>query len=457
MNILLLTPDAVGGTLLSRTLSIFMQFHEFDRPVIEVGHIELGLEKYYSPDFNQEIIGPNPKNKKFQSLTEIVTLLDSVDHYKIAKLPHYNMLSRKDPADQLLPFYQYLNQNYFIISCRRDNIFEHALSWSLNKITNTLNVYSTKEKIERFVYFYKNKVNIDPIGLLQSLEDYRKYIMWCEDHFKIASYYSYEKHSTNLEKYILSLPVFAGQKKLNQWKDVYDQDFNDWNRCHYLASDLSPLALDNREVALALEDFSISKVDRAKDQDLAQDMLTCWHKFVSEYEKIADPSWPKLEKFEDYDRLPEYIRNECRDIHNITWALDLVQTKINMLKGKYDRPVLFNQKQSNIEKLQNYLREHHSHYLSQHREKYQLAAQSIDKMKTLGILRDTIPIKKQTLAEKKFIIKNFDECLETYNTWAVKNPEFGSIINHSELLEQQSNEQQFWTPANNNLLSTGNS
>jgi hypothetical protein len=36
MNILILTPDAVGSTLLQRVLTMYMQFHEFDRPVINL-------------------------------------------------------------------------------------------------------------------------------------------------------------------------------------------------------------------------------------------------------------------------------------------------------------------------------------------------------------------------------------------------------------------------------------
>ena len=34
MNVLILTPDAVGSTLLQRMLTIYMQFHDFNRPVI---------------------------------------------------------------------------------------------------------------------------------------------------------------------------------------------------------------------------------------------------------------------------------------------------------------------------------------------------------------------------------------------------------------------------------------
>jgi hypothetical protein len=53
MNVLILTPDAVGSTLLQRMLAIYMQFHEFDRPVINLHELTNGLAKYYSPEFNR--------------------------------------------------------------------------------------------------------------------------------------------------------------------------------------------------------------------------------------------------------------------------------------------------------------------------------------------------------------------------------------------------------------------
>ena len=139
-------------------------------------------------------------------------------------------------------------------------------------------------------------------------------------------------------------------------------------------------------------------------------------------------------------------------MHHITWELDMVQKRINMLHDKYDRPVGRRPSQSNYKKLENYLAEQHNDFLSQHREKYQLAAQSIEKMKTLGILRQTVPIKKQTLIEKQLIIQNFDECLQTYNDWIIKNPECGSVITDKELLMYNNSEQAFWNSTHDKKL-----
>jgi plasmid replication initiation protein len=56
MNVLILTPDAVGSTLLQRMLTIYMQFHQLGRPVINLHELTNGLAKYYSPEFNQELV-----------------------------------------------------------------------------------------------------------------------------------------------------------------------------------------------------------------------------------------------------------------------------------------------------------------------------------------------------------------------------------------------------------------
>jgi len=60
MNVLILTPDRVGSTLLQRLITVYMNMHEFDQPVINLHELTNGLIKYYSKDFGQEVLGkPN--------------------------------------------------------------------------------------------------------------------------------------------------------------------------------------------------------------------------------------------------------------------------------------------------------------------------------------------------------------------------------------------------------------
>jgi hypothetical protein len=155
MNVLILTPDAVGSTLLQRLITIYMQFSQYDKPVINLHELTNGLEKYYNESLKQEVLGKPKIWGYHQSLEEIVSLLDSADHYKTSRLAQYHIRNRQDSLADQLSFYQYLNDNFFIVSCRRHNVFEHVLSWALTKVTKKLNVYSPEEKISSTFHLYK--------------------------------------------------------------------------------------------------------------------------------------------------------------------------------------------------------------------------------------------------------------------------------------------------------------
>lgn len=54
-----------------------------------------------------------------------------------------------------------------------------------------------------------------------------------------------------------------------------------------------------------------------------------------------------------------------------------------------------------------------------------------------------VPIKLQTLVEKKMIIKNFNECALIYNQWADDNG-FPIITGNDEIISQAYNELKNW-------------
>ena len=177
--------------MLQRLITIYMQFHDFDRPVINLHELTNGLEKYFSTDFNREIVSKRQVTDwgYYQTLDQIVQMLSSVDHYKTSRLAQYHIRCRQDPLDQQIPFYQYLDQNFFVIACRRNNVFEHALSMSINAITKRLNVYSPQEKINVFIGMYTDQIEIDQQVFLQQLDAYEQYLQWSSNHFNIGSYF----------------------------------------------------------------------------------------------------------------------------------------------------------------------------------------------------------------------------------------------------------------------------
>jgi hypothetical protein len=266
MNVLILTPDAVGSTLLQRLLTIYMQLHEFDRPVINLHELTNGLEKYYSTDFNQEIVSKRRVTNwsYYQDLEEIVKILSSVTHYKTSRLAQYHIRGRQDPIEKQIPFYQYLDNNFFIISCRRHNIFEHALSMSLNAVTKKLNVYSHEEKINTFVDLYSSKVTIDTGVFMHKLNEYRDYVTWSNEYFNVGSFFYYDQHLENIEQYILNLPVFNSQKNKITWTEKFGIDFYNWNRMHHISSNIGAL-LSAPESVNGLLDY---KKDLHNDQSI---------------------------------------------------------------------------------------------------------------------------------------------------------------------------------------------
>jgi hypothetical protein len=394
MNVLILTPDAVGSTLLQRMLTIYMQFHEFDRPVINLHELTNGLAKYYSPDFNQELVGKRTvRNWGYhQTLQQIVELLSSVDHYKTSRLAHYHIRCRDDTIEQQIPFYNYLNENFFVIACRRTNVFEHALSMALNTITKKLNVYNAYEKIDTFYEMYQTGITLDPDVFVGQLDTYKEYINWSEQYFNIGSYFNYERDVPNLEQYILNLPVFSKQSNRVTWDNNFGISFNDWNKMHYARSDLTQWDRSN-----SLEN-SIPKKIESNASDYQTNILNGQLAVNNSTEECCSGAT-------DQQRLQKLVQQEGI----VPW---LSQSK--------------------------------QQALSQYTQGYNQAQSTIAQMIKLGIIINGPPIKKQTLDEKRKIIKNFDTLIDLHNKWAQQNPDISSPVEHQAMLEKIQLEAAFW-------------
>jgi hypothetical protein len=369
MNVLILTPDAVGSTLLQRLITIYMQFHDFDRPAINLHELTNGLRKYYSTTFNQEVLG-KPQNQHwgyYQTLQQIVEMLSSVDHYKTSRLAHYHIKNRQDSQSDQVQFYRYLNENFYIIACRRHNVFEHAVSMALNKITKTRNVYSAEEKVKSFVELYQQGIEIDTDNFVYALDSYKEYLDWSKNYFDVASHFYYEKTLPDIENYILDLPIFAGKNKKVTWHDQFGIEFNNWNRCHYYNSDIGTAALTHPE----------------------------------EFAKLS-------------------MHSSVESASSST-SLTLQSVRSLITPDQTD-------------------------FLSRHQDQYQSTNGQLKEMCDQGIMVSPPPIKKQTLAEKRYLIRNFDQCLDMYNQWIIYNPDVGIPLELSTMARLSTVERQYWKP-----------
>ena len=381
MNVILLTPDRVGSTLLQRLLTVYMLRKEFDKPVINLHELSNGLEKYYNETLNQEVLG-KPFGTSwgyYQTLSEVEDLLKSVDHYKTSRLAHYHIQRRKDNIADQLKFYEYINKNFYIISCRRENLFEHALSWGIQGHSKQLNVYNVEEKINIFHDIYKNKVTLSKISLINDLNRYVEYIKWSDRNFNIQSYFNYDTDVQNIEQYILNLD-FMRNSHQNTWKDMFGQDFNTWNTCHRILPNLKLL-----------------------DRPGATEKIKIITRPVTEkiWDQVKGPDWPQTatEFFNNKTLMPVPIEHEIKTFLN--------ETTFNVT----------NEEMSFLEKNINLYIDINSQLL---------------KLVNDGFLVTSIPLKLQSLREKKLIIRNFDECIKWYNEWVNEN-NFGNIYSEEEL------------------------
>jgi hypothetical protein len=382
MNVLILTPDRVGSTLLQRLLTIYMLRKEFNKPVINLHELTNGLIEYYNETMNQLVLG-KPEGTKwgyFQSLDEIVNLLKSATHYSTSRLAHYHIVNRKDSVADQIKFYEYLNENFFIISCRRENLLEHALSWIIQAHSKKLNVYSINEKVNVFADIYQDGIVATQESLIKYLNKYKSYIEWSDTYFNIQSYFNYDTDVHNIEEYILNL-TFMKNATNNTWKDMFGQDFKSWNTCHRM---LPNLVLSND-----------TKEDTVPVKFLTDQMKT------KTWSQIKGPDWP--------DTVDDYVKNKEQ------YPL-VIQEEIAKI---------FNERTIQVTK------QEHS-FLEKNLNTYVSSNNQILKLVDDGFLVTGVPIKLQSLKEKKLVIKNFNQCIDWYNEW-VKQNNFGNLYTEIEL------------------------
>jgi hypothetical protein len=241
MNVLILTPDRVGSTFLQRYITIIMQAYDYGKPVINLHELTNGLIKYHNPNLGMEVVGkPEKENWGYwQKLSEVVEILDSADHYKTSRLALYHLINRQDSLADRLSLYKYLNDNFYIISARRKNLFEHGISWCITAESKHLNVFSHEEKIHVFKDVYKRGIYVDTEVMTNYLDRYVEYLKWVDDHFNVSTIFNYERDMPNIDQFVSRLNIFPPGESAKSWKEIYGISWKEWNSCHYLISDMS--------------------------------------------------------------------------------------------------------------------------------------------------------------------------------------------------------------------------
>jgi hypothetical protein len=359
MNILVLTPDRVGSTLLQRVITVYMsngKNKHIPHPVINVHELTNGLTYYHSDVFNQHVLGQGGDNDMNQTLEDIVDKLKQVPtHSTVCRLAHYHIVRREDPKHEQLKFYEYLNSNFYIIGCRRKSVFEHALSWGIHSFSKKLNAFSHQEKIDGWEDIYRNQITIPREGFINYLNAYDDYISWSNKNFNVNQFFTYEEHMPSIEDFVHNLDCFTN-KEVPKWDDMFGISWKKWNKCHRLLSDVGIV----QETKMLENSSSIVKSLPSKVSEVVSRLPILEQKFIEEYGQTYYDSY-----------------------------------------------------------------------------------QNIKKMVDQKVLVNGIPIKLQTLVEKKMIIKNFNDCATIYNEWASENG-YPIIESSEEIINQAREELKIW-------------
>lgn len=206
MNILILTPDGVGSTILQRLLTMALHLESFN--VINTHELTNGL-----------YVEKGVPKKDFQllysqKLSDIIKLLESSnrDITIVSRLAKYHIDARKDGLKCQKIFFNFLNSFYKKkIMCVRNNIFEYAMSWSIRERSGILNVYDKKDKNSVMAVS-----EVDEDFFLKKCNEYVNYINWMQHNFPDAEQVSYEDMIINSDFTI---------EKIIGYKNIFNKNF----------------------------------------------------------------------------------------------------------------------------------------------------------------------------------------------------------------------------------------
>ena len=78
-----------------------------------------------------------------------------------------------------------------------------------------------------------------------------------------------------------------------------------------------------------------------------------------------------------------------------------------------------------------------------HGKNYRVVNEALAELVDKKVLVTSVPIKLQTMLEKKLLIRNYDECVSVYNEWAVKT-QTGTVYNDEMLAASMQREIASW-------------
>lgn len=212
MNYLILTPDGVGSTYLQRALTVYL--NSSGSSYYNTHELLNGLELDQDNNLYKEFKGYD------QSVSEIALMLNKNTGNIVSRLAEYHVdrrlkgraagnpitgenahhqspeVSARNRTEDYSELYATCNSVFDkIVYCTRDT-FEYSLSWSIRKLTGTLNVYSVSERMNTHG---DSEYTVDTEFMSRKLKQYDRYLTWVHDNFPNAIAVDYADMHTNID------------------------------------------------------------------------------------------------------------------------------------------------------------------------------------------------------------------------------------------------------------------
>jgi hypothetical protein len=139
--------------------------------------------------------------------------------------------------------------------------------------------------------------------------------------------------------------------------------------------------------------------------------------------------------------------NDWNRCHRITSDIGSIALNApdQLLRLEYDSDIQPGYNSELVNRIVTNLPQEQQDFFAANSTKFSDASRAIARMGELGImLGNGIPIKKQTFAEKRVMIKNFQECTDVYNEWIDQNPTVGQPIDTTDVAQHIQAELEFW-------------
>lgn len=197
-----------------------------------------------------------------QSFKTITNLIQSSQRPILARLSYDHLLLRNDSPEDLENFYLFLNDNFDIYTCYRDDLLDYGLCWAIRRCTDReeqfqINCVHSPEDRAR-LYPEDAKFVINPELVVEQAEKYLKYKSWAQKTFPNSLPVHYDTIESNIDS--LLEKYFPASQTIKQ---KYGISIHEYCRYKY---DLS-IALQSKNDLQHSSDFinAITNIDSVLD------------------------------------------------------------------------------------------------------------------------------------------------------------------------------------------------